>query len=219
MAGTIAPFPKHVFLDNNGAPAVGYQLFIYAAGTTTKLSTYTDSALTSANTNPIVLDSAGRCTMFLDAYAYKFVLASPTDTDPPASPIWTVDNVNAYGSFSSVQDVTGTAGEALVYGEYVILSSGFGGATAGRWYKADADAPETTYNMAGGFVVSQSVTAGNAVTVRLVGQIASLSGLTAGAVYYVSTTAGAITTVAPANVRRVGTADSTGSIIVYPSNV
>ena len=80
---------------NGGLPAAGYQLFCYEAGTTTKLDTYSDSDLTVPNANPIVLDSAGRATVFLQPLSYKFVFASPTDTDPPTSPIWTVDNISA----------------------------------------------------------------------------------------------------------------------------
>ena len=95
MPGTPMPFVKIQFPDDDGAPAAGYKLFTYVAGTTTKQNTYTDSALTTPNTNPIVLDAAGRAVIFLDALSYKFVLAPPADTDPPASPIWTADNVSS----------------------------------------------------------------------------------------------------------------------------
>lgn len=92
---TTVPNIPPQFLDDDGDPADSYQLFTYNAGTTTKVATYTDSALTVANTNPIILDSAGRATIFLDADlgTVKFVLATPTDTDPPGSPVWTRDNI------------------------------------------------------------------------------------------------------------------------------
>ena len=91
---TIPNIPPQ-FLDNNGDPANGYQLFTYEAGTTTKVATYTDAALTTPNANPIILDSAGRATIFLSSALgnVKCVLAGPLDTDPPASPIWTRDNI------------------------------------------------------------------------------------------------------------------------------
>jgi hypothetical protein len=130
-----------------------------------------------------------------------------------------VDGVAAYSPFSAPQDVVGTAGEALVVRNYVIISSGFGGATAGRWYKSDGDASETSEGMAGGFVISATAAAGDSVTVRLVGRLSGFSGLTAGAVYYNSGTAGEITTSPAAHSRRVGTADSTSSMVIYPSNV
>jgi hypothetical protein len=88
--------PKPQFVDGNGNPAVGYKLFSYAAGSSTKQNTYTDSTGNSANTNPIVLNSLGQPTTeiwFTEGSSYKLVLAPSNDTDPPASAIWTVDNL------------------------------------------------------------------------------------------------------------------------------
>lgn len=48
------------FFDNTGAPLSGGLLYTYSAGTTTPVVTYTDSTGLIANSNPIVLDSAGR---------------------------------------------------------------------------------------------------------------------------------------------------------------
>ena len=48
------------FFDDNGIPLVGGKLYSYAAGTTTLLTTYTTSAGTVANTNPIILNAGGR---------------------------------------------------------------------------------------------------------------------------------------------------------------
>jgi hypothetical protein len=48
------------FFDDNGTPLVGGKLYSYAAGTTTLLTTYTTSAGTVANTNPIILNAGGR---------------------------------------------------------------------------------------------------------------------------------------------------------------
>jgi len=89
----LSPFP--VFhQDSQGQPASGYKLFTYAAGTTTKQSTYTDSTGGTHNTNPVILDSNGNANVWLDtSLSYKFEFALPTDTDPPTSPIWTVDNM------------------------------------------------------------------------------------------------------------------------------
>ena len=114
MSGTLMPWAKSQWFDSNGDPANGYQLFTYTAGTSTKQATYSDSALTTANTNPIVLDSAGRATVFLDpSLSYKFVLATDTDTDPPTSPVWTVDNVDAIPVVDQSLDISGTAVETL----------------------------------------------------------------------------------------------------------
>lgn len=92
----LSPLPKLAFLDNNGKPFVGAKLFTYEAGTSTKAGTYTSSSGLSQNTNPIVLDYRGSANVWLDPeQVYKFVLASPDDTDPPTNPIWSVDDISA----------------------------------------------------------------------------------------------------------------------------
>lgn len=93
MANVLSPSPKQQFLDNNGRPAVGYLLFTYEAGTSTKLATYVSES-GSANSNPIELDYRGECDLWIPPnVSYKYVLARPDDTDPPTAPIWSVDDV------------------------------------------------------------------------------------------------------------------------------
>jgi hypothetical protein len=76
--------------------AVGYKLFTYEVGGTTKKTTYTTRALSVANSNPIVLDSRGETTGVFCTGTIKLVLCLPTETDPPTgSPIWTMDNLKA----------------------------------------------------------------------------------------------------------------------------
>jgi hypothetical protein len=87
----LSPSPKLQFFDANGNPLVGGQLYTYAAGTTTPLASYTDSSGSTANTNPIILDSRGEANVWLaSGTAYKFVLQTATGTT-----IWTVDNIDA----------------------------------------------------------------------------------------------------------------------------
>lgn len=94
----LSPLPIQKFFANNGRPLDGGLLFTYAAGTSTKIATYTDSGGLSSNTNPIVLDFRGECRIWIDpSLTYKFVLAPPGDTDPPTNPIWTVDNISIFG--------------------------------------------------------------------------------------------------------------------------
>lgn len=197
MAGTIAPFPKHQLLTDDGDPAVGYLLFCYASGTTTKINTFSDADLTSANANPIVLDAAGRATIFLTpGLTYKFVLAPPTDTDPPTSPEWTVDGVQAVPMSGANVDVSGVAGETLTANQLCYIETGSGG-TAGRWYKASnftlaksVDAPLVGFVLAAG-------TTGGAITIRKAGRLTVAGPLTPGSIYYASNTSGAIETPAP----------------------
>jgi hypothetical protein len=90
MATTsLSPTPKLQFFDANGAPLAGGLLYTYAAGTTTPLTSYTDSTGVSANTNPIVLDSRGEANVWLGAAIYKFALYTSVSVL-----IWTVDNIN-----------------------------------------------------------------------------------------------------------------------------
>jgi len=83
------PLPKvHQYFDNNGDNAAFYLLYTYAAGTSTPKATYQDSALTIENTNPIVLDDYGRCTIFVcGGEGYKL-----TFFDTVGNLIWTRDN-------------------------------------------------------------------------------------------------------------------------------
>lgn len=93
----ISPFGNSQFLDMNGNLAAGYQLFVYAGRTATKQTTYTDVNGVGQQTNPMLLNASGlpSSPIFIDTgLSYKFVLASPTDTDPPAAPLYTVDQVN-----------------------------------------------------------------------------------------------------------------------------
>jgi hypothetical protein len=218
--GTVMPSPKFYCLDNNGAIVNGGKLFTYDAGGTVKRTTYSDSALTSANTNPVLCDSSGRATVFLTpGIAYKFTLAPSTDADPPTNSYWTVDNVYTVPAATTDLDITGTAGEALLAADVVYLSDGTGGcgATAGRWYKADADLTcASTTAQAIGFVVADIASAASG-SIRIQGKVTGLAGLAAGTVMYISATAGAITSSAPTNQRAVGVADSGTTLVISSS--
>ena len=96
--------PKPQFELTDGTPAVGYKLFTYVGGSVnTKQPTYTDYTGGSSNTNPIVLNTLGQPSteIWLAAgVSYKFVLAPSTDTDPPSSPIWTIDGLRGINDAS-----------------------------------------------------------------------------------------------------------------------
>lgn len=89
------PTPEIQYLDVNGAPLAGAYLCSYAAGTTTPLATYTDSTAGSPNTNPIVLDSVGRASVWVGPSLYKFVLRTggTGNSCSTGSVVWTQDNV------------------------------------------------------------------------------------------------------------------------------
>ena len=71
------------FFDNNGNILSGGKLYSYAAGTTTPQITYTSASGSTAHTNPIILNSAGRIAtgeIWLTAGSnYKFVLYTSAD--------------------------------------------------------------------------------------------------------------------------------------------
>lgn len=97
MSIVLSPTPKMQFFDDDGVPLAGGLLYTYKAGTTTPLSTFTDSSGSSSNTNPITLDAAGRANIWLDsALAYKFILKTVIGTT-----IYTVDNITGSGSGGS----------------------------------------------------------------------------------------------------------------------
>jgi hypothetical protein len=209
MAGTLSPDPWLTFLDANGNPYVGAKLFTYLTGTSTKTTTYQDAALTSQNTNPIVLDAAGRCTVYLvSGIAYKFVLAPSTDTDPPIAAIKTTDPVNTVPTSASNLDTAGLVGSVggggtITAGQVVYCSDGGGGRTAGNWYKADST---NTYSSNAADLIGFATTSasiGTSVSVRIAGVVTGLSGLSSGTVYYIDT-GGNITSTPPTNARAVG---------------
>lgn len=215
MTLTTYPFVKPQFFTNPGVVAAGYQLFAYEAGTTTKADTYSDAAGTTLNTNPIILDSAGRASIFLLAQTYKFVLAPPTDTDPPTSPVWTMDGILP-GQLNTNFDLVGTAGEAIGPDRMAYISDGSGGKTAGRWYATDN---ANYYSSVGARMVGINVTGavtsnGDSMTIRLLGRVTGQAGLTAGDNLFIDA-AGAIIAVQPAYNARVGAvADSTTSFVI-----
>lgn len=102
MAVKLSP----LFMDAqliNAIPANGAKLFTYAAGSTTKQTTYTDSTGSVANSNPIILNSRGEPPnpiWLTSGQTYKFVFTASTDTDPPSSPIRTIDNISGVNDTS-----------------------------------------------------------------------------------------------------------------------
>jgi hypothetical protein len=93
------------FFTNTGAVLTGGKLYTYLAGTTTPATSYTTSAGTTARTNPVVLDSAGRVPsggeIWILPISYKFVLKDSNDVL-----IATYDNIFGIGA-TAAQNYTG----------------------------------------------------------------------------------------------------------------
>ena len=71
-------FPKQQWVNANGNPLNGGKLYFYESGTTTPKDTYSDEALTTPNTNPVVADSAG---VFPDIWMDGTYTVKLTDAD------------------------------------------------------------------------------------------------------------------------------------------
>jgi hypothetical protein len=112
----LSPPPKTQFLDASGAPLVGGKVYTYAAGTTTPQATYTTSAGTVPNANPVILNARGEADIWYDnGVSYKVVLRDSADAT-----IWTVDNIVIAGSMATqnanaVNITGGTIGSGVTF--------------------------------------------------------------------------------------------------------
>lgn len=70
QTASILPNAKTTFLDSNGHPLTAGQVFFYIPGTTTPKTTWQDAAETIPNTNPVILDGAGRA-LILGSGSYR----------------------------------------------------------------------------------------------------------------------------------------------------
>ena len=208
MAATVIPMPKFMAFSDAGAPLSAGLVYTYAAGTTTPLATYSDSDLTTPNANPVVLDSAGRATIYLTASSYKIVLKNSA-----GATVYTQDNIIAAAPYNVDLDVPITAGEALTAGQAIYLSDGTGSRTAGRWYLTDSDTAAYSTVPITGFVTT-ALALGEEGSVRLLGQATVPGPVSVGLTYYLSGTPGAISTSAGTFVKNMGTADSTTTLIM-----
>jgi len=154
---TISPVPFLQFIDANGAPLAGGKLYTYEAGTTTPLATYTTNAGNIANANPVILDSAGRASVWLATGMYKFVLKDSTDVLS-----YTTDNIS--GTYGAMQPaVVATQGQTV----FTVLPYTMGGSTIvarnGLVQEYNVDYTETNSTT---ITFATGLSAGDRVTVR-----------------------------------------------------
>lgn len=101
----VPPAPWLTFFDDLGAPVAGGKLYMYLSGTTTPLAVYDDVDLLVPLSNPVILDSAGRVSMYIAESSYKYVLRDRND-----ALIRTEDNVPSLEEGS-----VGGTGEEFVF--------------------------------------------------------------------------------------------------------
>jgi hypothetical protein len=128
MSYNLSPMPKFFALNDNGLPLAGGQLFTYIAGTSTPKATYAYSD-GSANTNPVILDSAGRADVRLDTGAYKFVLKDST-----GNVVWSVDGIgqdtllsNVVSTIAGLRELTANSAAIVFVSGYTATGDGGGG--------------------------------------------------------------------------------------------
>jgi len=102
------------FSDANGAPLTGGLIYTYLAGTSTPATTYTTRDGTTNNTNPIVLDAAGRtpAEIWLDGgVLYKFLLKTSAFVQ-----IGSYDDIPAINDTTSISNLITVAGTNTLTG-------------------------------------------------------------------------------------------------------
>jgi hypothetical protein len=111
------------FFTNNGEPLVGGKLDTYQAGSTTPLTTYTDSSGLIPNTNPIILGTDGRPpdTIWLsEGFFYKFVLSDANDVQ-----------IQVYDNLYGIIGVSPPAATPIPTGAILLWSGSIGSIPAG----------------------------------------------------------------------------------------
>jgi hypothetical protein len=131
------------FFDNNGNVLSGGKIYTYQAGTTTPLATYTSSTGSTAHTNPIVLDSAGRVPggeIWNQLQLYKFVLKTSAEVT-----IATYDNVgSSFNATAIIANFTGDGTDTTF-----TLASAPAGENATNVYINGVYQQKNTYSVAG----------------------------------------------------------------------
>jgi hypothetical protein len=92
------PVQQQYFLPGTATPGNGVQVFVYRAGTVTKINFAKDNAGNAFWSNPQQLDSSGNWPSAGSAWlpenvSCKVVWAPAADSDPPSSPYRTIDNM------------------------------------------------------------------------------------------------------------------------------
>lgn len=114
--------PKaRIFSQNGDEVGAGYKFYFYQTGTDTPITTYSNQGLTISNTNPVVADAYGYCSLI---YVSDFSLVKVVVKDADDNLIYTVDPVSPAGSGSVTLNDLGvrptsywgiTAGTSSVY--------------------------------------------------------------------------------------------------------
>lgn len=106
----LLPNAMQTFTDRNGAPLVGGKVYTYLPGTTTDVTTYSDSALTVPNTDPVVLNASGQAAIWATGKIREVVY------DQFGNLIWDAVSLAPVGGGSSASFVNVTASGTMAVG-------------------------------------------------------------------------------------------------------
>lgn len=135
----LLPNPKVQFFADDGSFLVGGKVYTYEPGTTTPKATYTTSAGTVSNTNPVLLDSRGEATIFWSGN-YKVAVYDADD-----NLIYTVDNVNP--GTTQVENYLTVTGTNTVVGTSSLSLSAYAAGQVFTFTPANTNTAATTLNV------------------------------------------------------------------------
>lgn len=134
-------FPIIQWFDNSGNPLAGGKVYTYAAGTLTPQATYTDSTGGTPNSNPVVLDSAGRAQIWFSPASYKLILKTSADVT-----LMTIDNVTLDNLAAAISSLTMTGDLAMQQATAATSGANQNSQTfrlQSRYWTGSADATDT----------------------------------------------------------------------------
>jgi hypothetical protein len=169
MTAVLMTPPQYQFPDDNGDPLSNGKVYFYAAGTDTPKDTYTNAAGNVANPNPVILDSAGRASIWLNG-SYKIKVFN-------SSNVQIGDTQDSVTAFSTATDGTFTDDDFVLQDgtdntkQVAFQLSGISGATTRTWTFPDASATfvgaATTQTLTNKTLTSPTITAlDNAFTLQ-----------------------------------------------------
>lgn len=94
---------KFTAVDANGNPLSGGKIYTKVASSDTDKETYSDRAMSTPNTNPIILDTAGQCDLYFSGPTKLIIKDSLDNTIDTVDP---VDGIVANGDSPTFTDLT-----------------------------------------------------------------------------------------------------------------